>query len=103
VSRLLLHHSIGLVKNPITGLLFFFCSSCGCCFLKPPVVTELDEFVPPDAYSPGGFVFPTPVDIVEATGRGWKLEAMDDYPGSGSYWDEARRGFLETGLPVTKY
>jgi hypothetical protein len=28
---------------------------------------------------------------------------MDDYPGCGSYWDEARRGFLETGLPVTKY
>jgi hypothetical protein len=94
-------HSIGLVKNPTSGLLFFYCASCGCCFLNPPVAADgLAEIVEPETYSPAGFVFPDDSDIGEARARGWQIDEMDDCP--GSYWDEARRGFDDTGLPVTK-
>ena len=94
-------HDIGLVKNPSTGLLFFFCHNCGCCFLEPPVVNKLDEIVLPETYSPGGFVLPTEEDVVRAKGLGWDLEEMDE-PIS-SYWEEVLADLVKTGRTESPY
>jgi hypothetical protein len=93
---------IALVKNPATGLLFFYCHMCGCCWGEPPVSAEgLAEIVDPETLSPGGFVFPTEAEVADAINRlGWNLAAPD---APTDYWPEVFRSFVGTGLPVTRY